>query len=147
MDYGEYDDSLIDSSVLLEKSLSSDDLKKATRFVKRKVVFVILPDPFDKGVMSPMDRLRYGFKVANHSGLHHECPILCYSFKLGLYGFNQWSLRTGAFSEQMLFDMQVSQMLRSNYVVVYSNGDYTESMNRLLNIARLHIARIDIRSI
>lgn len=133
---------LIDSDVFLE----AISLPEKIPYFKRKVVFIICPDPYES--KTPYDTLRYGFRAAADSGRKNESPELCYSFKLGLYGFNQWTLRTTPFSQQQLFDMQVSQMLRSNFIAVYSNDSvYTESMEKLLNIAKVNIARIDFRSI
>lgn len=135
---------LIDSSVLLE-AISNKDLPEAVKYYKRKVVFIISPDPFENN-HKINDYLRYGMRAATDSGRRTECPVLCYTIKLGLYGFNQWNLQAGPFSKQQLFDMQVSQMLRCNYVAVYGN-EYTESMNILLNVAKLTIPRIDFRTI
>jgi len=137
-------DNLIDASDLLE-AISNKDLPAAVRYNKRKVVFLITPDPFENH-NKIMDYLRYGMRCATDSGRRTECPVLCYTIKLGLYGFNQWNLQAGPFSHQQLFDMQVSQMLRCNYVAVYGN-EYTESMNRLLNVAKLNIPRIDFRTL
>lgn len=134
---------LIDSKDLLE-AISSKDLSNAVRYSKRKVAFIICPDPFESN--KPMDHLRYGMRCATDSGRRSECPILCYSIKLSLFGFNQWHMQAGPFNKQQLFDMQVSEMLRSNMVVVYGN-EYTESMNNLLNVAKLNISRIDFRTI
>lgn len=135
---------LIDSSDLLE-AITNINEGTAPSFVKRKVVFVICPDPFENPSKSN-DYIRYGFKCANDVGRRNETPILSYSFKLGLFGFNQWTMRMGSFSDQQLFDMQVSQMLRSNYIAVYGN-DYTASMDKLLSVAKLHMGRIDFRTI
>jgi hypothetical protein len=63
-----------------------------------------------------------------------------------MYGFNQWTLRSGPFSDQQLFDMQVSIMLKCHYVAVYGN-EYTNSMNQLLNIAKINMPRIEFRSL
>ncbi len=135
---------LFESKDLIE-AISSKEVTEATRFVKRKVVFIICPDPFISKER-PMDHLKYGYRAASDSGRRMESPIICYSFKLGMFGFNQWTTRMGPFSDQQLFDMQVSQMLRSNYVAVYGN-EYTESMERLINVAKLNIPRIDYRTV
>lgn len=135
---------LIDSKQLLE-AVKPIDIKNSTRYIKRKLVFIICPDPFiTKG--NPMEILRMGYKAANDSGKRNESPLLCYSFKLGMFGFNQWTNRMGPFSDQQLFDMQVSMMLRSNYVAVYGK-EYTESMETLIGVAKLNIPRIDYRSL
>lgn len=133
-----------DAKDLLEV-LSPDQTTEAAKFVKRKVVFLITPDPFENTNKSN-EYLKYGFRASFDCGRRNEAPVLCYSFKLGMYGFNQWTLRSGPFSNQQLFDMQVSEMLRCHYVAVYGN-EYTESMNKLLNVAKLHIPRIDFRSL
>lgn len=135
---------IIDAKDLLE-ILNPKETNDAAKFVKRKMVFLITPDPFENQNRS-MEYLRYGFRASYDCGRRNESPMLCYSFKLGLYGFNQWTLRSGPFSNQQLFDMQVSIMLKCHYVAVYGN-EYTESMDRLLNIAKIHIPRIDFRSL
>lgn len=141
------DETVIDSVDLLESISGSSRFANSVRYSKRRLVFIISPDPFEEK-LHPLDVLRYGFKVASNSAFRGECPIMSYSIKLALFGFNQWTLRTGAISNQQLFDMQVSLMLKCNYIAVYCNGDYTDSMNRLLDIARMnHISRIDIRSV
>ena len=135
---------LIEPDIMLE-AISSKDIPNTLRFSRRKVVFLITPDPFENPSRL-QDYLRYGTRAAQDSYRKNECPILCYSMKLTLLGYNQWNTHSGPYTSQHLFDMQVSQMLRSNYVVVYGN-EYTESMNNLLNIAKLNISRIDYRTV
>lgn len=133
----------IDAKDLLE-AISTDSSRKY-KYNKRKLVFIICPDPFENP-QNQMEILRNGFKAAADSGRKMESPLLCYSFKLALYGFTQFTNRIGPFGDQQLFDMQVSQMLRSNYVAVYGN-EYTESMQRLIDIASVSVSRIDYRRI
>ena len=138
------DDVLIDAENLLEV-LNSKETAGAIKFIKRKTVFLITPDPFENHNKAN-EYLKYGFKASYECGRRNEAPILCYSFKLGMYGFNQWTLRSGPFSDQQLFDMQVSIMLKCHYVAVYGN-EYTNSMNQLLNIAKINMPRIEFRSL
>ena len=133
----------IDAKDLLE-AISSDQSKKF-KYVKRRVVFVICPDPFENP-QKQMDYLKYGFRASSDAGRKMESPLLCYAFKLGMFGFTQFTMRVGPFSDQQLFDMQVSMMLRCNYVAVYGN-EYTESMQRLIDVATVSIPRIDFRTI
>lgn len=112
---------------------------------KRPVVFIIVPDPFDLKT-NINTNLLFGNRAAADAGKKNESPLLCYAFKLGLYGFNQWTNHVAPFNEQQLFDMQISMMLRCNYVAVYGK-DYTENMDRLIEVARNRISRIDIRTI
>lgn len=135
---------LIDSDDLIE-AISSKDLPNAVRYTKRKLAFIICPDPYEID-STPLKRLQYGMRCATDSGRRGEAPILCYSFKLGLYGFNQWHLQAGPFSKQQLFDMTVTQMIKTNFVIVYGD-EYTDSMNNLLNVAKLTVNRIDYRTI
>lgn len=133
----------IDAKDLLE-AISSNPSKKF-KYVKRRLVFIICADPFENP-QKQMDYLKYGFRAAADSGRKMESPLLCYSFKLGMFGFTQFTTRVGPFSDQQLFDMQVSMMLRCNYVAVYGN-EYTESMQRLIDVASVSIPRIEFRTI
>ena len=133
----------IDAKDLLE-AISSNPGNKF-KYTKRRVVFIICPDPFENP-QKQMEYLKYGFRAAADAGRKQESPLLCYSFKLGMYGFTQFTNRVGPFHEKELFDMQVSQMLRCNYIAVYGN-EYTESMQRLIDVASVSIPRIEFRTI
>lgn len=123
--------------------LNESDLPPPYR--KRPVVYIIAPDPFDlKTNINTI--LMFGNRASADSGKRNECPVLCYSLKLGLYGFNQWTVRVAPFNAQQLFDMQVSQMLKCNFVAVYGT-EFTESMERLIAVAKNRIPRIDFRNI
>lgn len=138
------EDHLFDSSVLLE-GLTSRESGEASKYVRRKVVYIISPDPFISND-HPMDHLKFGYRASIDCARKQEMPVLSYAFKLGMFGFNGWSVRMGAFSDDQLFDMQVSQMLKSDFVAVYGQT-YTESMQKLINVAKLKISRIDFRTI
>lgn len=114
-------------------------------YYKRPVVYLIVPDPFDLKT-NINTNLLFGNKAATDSGRKNESPILCYSLKLGLYNFNQWKIHVAPFSEQQLFDMQVSQMLRCNHVAVYGK-EFTDGMERLIAVARNRMGRIDFRNV
>lgn len=112
---------------------------------RRPLVYIIAPDPFDlKTNINTI--LMFGHRACADSGKRNESPLLCYSMKLGLYGFNQWTVRVAPFSPQQLFDMQVSQMLKCNFVAVYGT-EFTESMERLIAVAKSRIPRIDFRNV
>lgn len=127
----------------------NDELDETTNtippYTKRPVVYIIAPDPFDLKTNINII-LSFGNRASAHSGKRNESPVLCYALKFGLYGFNQWSVRSAPFSDQQLFDMQVSEMLRCNFVAVYGT-EHTESMERLLNVARNKMQRIDFRNV
>ena len=123
----------------------NESSKNLPAYYKRPVVFVIVPDPFDLKT-NINTNLMFGNKAAADSGRKNESPLLCYAFKLGLYNFNQWSVRVAPFSDQQLFDMQASQMLRCNHVAVYGK-DITDNMQRLIEVARNRMGRIDFRNI
>jgi len=112
---------------------------------KRPLVYIIAPDPFElKSNINTI--LLFGNRASADSGKKNESPLLCYSLKLGLYGFNHWSIKPAPFSPQQVFDMQVSQMLKCNFVAVYGT-EITESMDRLLAVAKNRMSRIDFRNI
>lgn len=133
------------ASTLLEFNDDLNESSTTATYIKRPVVFIILPDPFDLKTNINMN-LSFGYRVAADAGRRNESPILCYAFKLGLYGFNQWINHVTPFSEQQIFDMQVSQMLRCNHVAVYGK-EYTDNMEKLINIARIRMSRIEFRNI
>lgn len=112
---------------------------------RRPLVYIIAPDPFElKSNINTI--LLFGNRACADSGKKNESPLLCYALKLGLYGFNHWSVKPAPFSAQQLFDMQVSQMLKCKFVAVYGT-EMTESMERLLAVARNKMPRIDFRNI
>lgn len=127
----------------------NDELNESSNsipsYYKRPVVYLIVPDPFDLKT-NINKNLIFGNRASADAGRKNESPILCYALKLGLYNFNQWKIHVAPFSDQQLFDMQVSQMLRCNHVAVYGN-ELTDSMNKLINVARNRISRIDFRNI
>lgn len=123
----------------------NESVKNLPSYIKKPVVFLIVPDPFDLKT-NINSNLLFGNRAAADCGRKNEAPILCYAFKLGLYNFNQWANAISPFSPQQLFDMQVSQMLRCDRVAVYGK-EYTEGMERLIAVARNRMGRIDLRNI
>lgn len=136
----------------MKNKISYSDLNELTeivrpveKYVKKKVVFIICPDPFNhENSMYGNTLLKDGFKHAADSGRKMESPIICYAYKLGLFGFNQWQNRLTSFSDQDLFNMSVSQMLKCDYIAVYGDK-YTSDMEKLINVAKHHFTRIDFR--
>lgn len=114
-------------------------------YTKRPLVYIIAPDPFDlKTNINTI--LLFGNRASADSGKKNESPVLCYAMKFGLYGFHSWSVKAAPFSDRQIFDMQVSQMLRCSFVAVYGT-EITESMERLLAVAKNRMPRIDFRNI
>lgn len=142
----DYDDGIIEATdflCALNEDISDDNTIRNVSFVKRKSVFLILPDPFESD--NSYQTFRFGQRCMIHSANRGESPLPCYAFKLALFGFQNLRIQTSPFSKQQLFDMSVSMMLRSNHVVVYTNGTYTETMENLLSVAKQYVSRIDIR--
>ena len=137
---------MVKASILLE---FNDDLVEGTQvnppYTKRPVVYLIVPDPFDLKT-NINTNLIFGNRASADAGRKNESPILCYSLKLGLFGYSQWVNHVSPFSEQQIFDMQVSQMLRCNHVAVYGK-EITDGMNALIANARNRMSRIHFRSI
>lgn len=134
-------DNKIDSKLLLE-AITPDH---AINYNVRKIVFAICPDPFESN-SNPLEVLKFGYKVSMDIAKRTESPVLCYAPKLAMYGFQQWTIRVGPISKQHLFDIQVSQMLRCHYVAVYGK-EVTESMQNLLDVAKIRMSRIDFRNV
>lgn len=142
----EYDNGIINATDFLNainEDVSDENAFANIQFAKRKSVFLILPDPFES--TNQYQTFKFGQRCMIHSANRGESPLPCYAFKLALFGFQNLRIQTSPFSTQQLFDMSVGQMLKSHYVVVYSNGTYTENMKRLLSVAEQYVSRIDIR--
>lgn len=142
----EYDNGIINATDFLNainEDVSDENAFANIQFAKRKSVFLILPDPFESN--NQYQTFKFGQRCMIHSASRGESPLPCYAFKLALFGFQNLRIQTSPFSTQQLFDMSVGQMLKSHYVVVYSNGTYTENMKRLLSVAEQYVSRIDIR--
>ncbi len=130
----------IDSTLFLEAITP----EHAMSYNIRKVVYVICDDPFES--KNPLEVLKRGYKISMDVAKRQESPLLCYSPKLAMYGFQQWSIRVGPISKQHVFDIQVSQMVKSHYVAVYGR-EITESMQKLIDVAKLKVGRIDFRNV
>ena len=101
-----------------------------TKSIIKKAVFVITP--FDGDVSKVGQLRRYAAKCAKNSHANNESPILSFSFNQNISG----TIGTKSEIDSALND-QFTWILKSDYVVVYTDFASNVIMETLINYAKL----------